>query len=362
MKKGSPSNVARSIFDVLYTEQQKLPFEEIIICTDSKSRKILSERFGNIRIFDITEIYKVNRDDIIHIPVSPLIFPNAKFLLQVYAKIKNNKIIVNYHGDLRNEIKLKYRFEKKVDLASLPTYLLIPSLLASTNKVVVNSHLLEDLIAREYGVKSISVIPNAVENYWFSEDETLVSINENIYNIFYHGRLSPEKGVDLLINGFHKFLHKRNYPNNVKLYIAGEGSQREYLQSLAHTLKLDEKIVFLGNIDKKIIKAYLKRVNCAIYPSIWDNFPLSVMESLASANCPVFFSNRAAGIYDFLTEEDDLKVFNPDIKSVTEIFHCVFENKIDRRVVERQKRFAEKYKWEKVINYYISLYIDLANS
>jgi glycosyltransferase involved in cell wall biosynthesis len=362
MKKGSPSNVARNIFDMLYTEQQRLPFEEIIICTDSKSKEVLSEKFGNIRIFNINEIYRVNREDIIHIPVSPFIFPNAKFLLQVYAKIRNNKIIVNYHGDLRNEVKLKYKFERKLDLTSLPTYLFIPSLLASTDKVVVNSHLLEDLIAKNYGVKSIRVIPNAVENYWFSGDEALLSEDENIYYIFYHGRLSPEKGVDLLIKGFHAFLHGKNYPNNIILYIAGEGSQREYLQSLAQTLNIDEKIVFLGNLDKKIIREYLKRVNCAIYPSIWDNFPLSIMEALAAANCPVFFSKRAAGISDFITDKDVLKVFNPGIKSIAEIFDYIFKNSADKNLVENQKSFAQRFTWNTVINYYIELYNNISQA
>lgn len=361
MKNGAPSNVARNVFDTLYTEQKNLPFEEMIICTDLRFKNILAKKFKGVRIISIKEIFKINKEDIVHIPMSPLVFPNTKFLLHLFAKLNNNKIILNYHGDLRTEIRLKYKFEKKVEFMNLPTYLLIPSLLACNNKVIVNSYLLENLIVKNYGVKSVEVIPNGIESYWFSEDQEKAVKSENICNVFYHGRLSPEKGVNILIEGFHEFLSEKNYPNNIKLYIAGEGSQREYLQSITQRLNIAENIIFLGNVDKNLIKAYLKGMNGAIYPSIWDNFPLSIMEALASANCPVFFSKKT-GIYDFLTKEDVLNVFNPDVKIVTEIFHYIFENRINEKTVESQKRFAEKYTWDKIIDYYIKLYKDTVNS
>lgn len=361
MKEGAPSKVARNIFEVLYVKRSDLPFEEIIICTDLKSKRILSERFKDINILSIKEIFKINKEDIIHIPVSPFVFPNVKFLLHFFAKLNNNKIILNYHGDLRNEINLKYKSEKKVQLTDLPTYLLIPSLLTGTSEVIVNSYLLRNLVVNNYGVKSTKVIPNAVEDYWFLEDEKGIVKDKNVYKIFYHGRLSPEKGVDILIKGFHKFLYKENYPDNVRLYIAGEGSQKEQLQHLAKRLKIDEKIVFLGNIDKELIKAYLKRVDGAVYPSIWDNFPLSILEALASANCPVFFS-RKAGIYDFVTEDNVLNTFNPDVENVTEIFHQILNSTSKEEVVENQRRFAEKYTWSSIINLYIKLYEDIVKS
>lgn len=361
MKEGAPSKVARNIFDVLYVKRNELPFEEIAICTDLKSKRILAEKFKDINILSIKEIFKIDKKDVIHIPVSPFVFPNIKLLLHFFAKLNKNKIILNYHGDLRNEIKLKYKSEKKIDFTDLPTYLLIPSLLTNTSEVIVNSHLLKNIIVNNYGVKSTSVIPNAVEDYWFLEDEEYIIKYRNDCEIFYHGRLSPEKGVDMLIKGFHKFLHEKNYPDNVSLYIAGEGSQRKYLQCLVQELKITDKVFFLGNLDRKLIKSYLKRVDGAIYPSIWDGFSLSILEALASANCPVFFS-RKAGVYDFVTEENALNTFNPNINTVANIFHYIFEKKTNKEVIERQKKFAKKYTWDKIIDQYIQIYREVCNN
>lgn len=358
MKDGAPSNVARSIFDTLYIRQKNLPFDEIIIFTDLKFKEIILEKFGDIKILSVKELFKIEKDDLIHIPVSPLIFPNTKFLLYVYAKIKNNKIIMNYHGDIRNEIKLKYKFENKLEFTDLPTYLLIPSLLGSANKVVVNSDLIKNIIVNSYGVKSVKIIPNAVDNCWFTEDKESMVKDKNVCDIFYHGRLSPEKGVDVLIKGFNEFLSEVNSSKKITLYIAGEGSQGNYLQQLAQRLKIDDKIVFLGSKDRETIKEYLKRVDGAIYPSIWDGFSLSILEALASANCPVFISKKA-GITDFLTEEDVLNVFNPDTTSVKNIFRYIFENTNVKNIVMMQKKFAERYTWNKVANYYIELYNEI---
>ncbi|AKB33648.1 hypothetical protein MSSIH_2958 [Methanosarcina siciliae HI350] len=357
-KKGAPSNVARNIFDALYNRQSELPFEKMIIFTDSKYKSTLAGKYEDIKILGTKEILEISKKDIIHIPVSPFVFPNAKFLLHLFAKIKNNKIVLNYHGDLRNEINLKYKLERKLDITGIPTYILIPTLLVRANKIIVNSHILESILVNNYGVKSIEVIPNAVENYWYSKNQEIIVRKKNKYEIFYHGRLSPEKGVDILITGFHEFLHKKNYPNDITLYIAGEGPQKKDLESLVQRQKIDRNVIFLGNIDKKLINAYLKKVDGAIYPSIWDNFPLSILEALASANCPVYFSKKI-GICDFLTEEDVLNIFNPDTKSIKEIFDCIFENASEKKIVEKQKEFAKKYTWDKVINCYIKLYNEI---
>ncbi|MGB9940440.1 glycosyltransferase family 4 protein [Methanosarcina sp.] len=358
MRDGAPSNVGRNIFDNLYTKQKHLPFEEVIIYTDSEHRNNLKEKFKDIEVFTIKETFRIGKEDVIHIPVSPFVFPNAKFILHSFAKLKNNRLILNYHGDLRNEVDLRYKSERKVGLTNIPTYLLIPSLLNSANRVVVNSDSLKNRIISQYGTRSIEVIPNAVESYWFSENQEKVNRAEDKCEIFYHGRLSPEKGVELLIKGLHEFLSEKKNPVRITLYIAGEGSQKEYLQHLSKALKVDNNIIFLGNIDRKEIKEYLMKVDGAIYPSIWDNFPLSIIEALASANCPVFFS-RNIGIYDFVTEKDLLNTFDPNVRNVADIFHYIFENKINRKVIQSQKKFAEKYTWDKVINHYIKLYRDI---
>jgi len=360
IKDGAPSNVARNIFNTLYNKRSELPFDEIIIYTDPKYKSILEKKFKGIKIFGMKETFKISKRDIVHIPVSPLVFPNAKFLLHSFCSLNKNKLILNYHGDLRTEIKLKYKSEKKIEFTNLPTYLLIPSLLTSANIIVVNSYFLKEVIVNQYKIKSIEVIPNAVENYWFSENNEYLGKNVDRCEVFYHGRLSPEKGVELLIKGFYEFLSEKMFSKEVILYIAGNGSQKDYLESLSKKLKIDKYIVFLGNIDKDQIKSHLKRVNGAIYPSIWDNFPLSILEALASASCPVFFS-RKAGIYDFVTEEYDLNTFNPDLKSISDIFHQIFENRVDRKIVKRQKKFAEKYTWDKVIDNYIKLYNNVIN-
>ena len=298
-----------------------------------------------------------------HIPTTPLVFPNSKFLLHIVSKIKQNQLILNYHGDLCKELLLRFKYDHKIEFSKIPTCILLPILLSSSNRNIVNSYLLANLFKKRYGLRSIDVVPNAVGNYWFSNEQEKIEKNDEEIEIFYHGRLSPEKGVDLLIKGLHAFLSANRTSNKINLYIAGDGPQMGYLKTLSTQLGIAKNVIFLGNLNQKQIAQYLKKVDVAIYPSIWDNFPLSFLEAFACAECPVYFSKKA-GIYDFTVNDGyTLDAFEPNIENILNIIRSTFE-KIDgndQKVVICQQKFAEKYTWDFVVDNYIDIYRKLCD-
>jgi glycosyltransferase involved in cell wall biosynthesis len=88
--------------------------------------------------------------------------------------------------------------------------------------------------------------------------------------LFYAGRLSEEKGVDLLIGA------ARDCPS-VELRIAGTGPQEALLKSAAGGL---ENVVFLGQLDAPALGVERERAWATLAPSRWyENAPLSVIES-----------------------------------------------------------------------------------
>lgn len=95
-------------------------------------------------------------------------------------------------------------------------------------------------------------------------------------NILFIGSLYSQKRVDLLINAYFKaYSIKQNLPN---LIIIGDGDQRKSLEKQVNEYNLENKILFLGQInDDYILKEYFVEALACISP---DQAGLSVLKSM----------------------------------------------------------------------------------
>ena len=353
MPGAAPGEVGRNVLNKILQSAEKLPFDEVKLYTKHKFINEIQNEFKDIEILTYRNLHKIHRDDVIHFTTLPTVLPNSKFLLYIYALLKKCRIIIQYHGDVRNELRSSYK--DVVSLCHIITYVAVPKLLKNTDAVITHSYYMDSII-KKYGVKNSFVIPNAVDVSWFQSFIENTSTNDNVdndnFNIFYHGRLSWEKGVDMLLEAFAKYVH--NFPHS-KLYLAGDGGQLKHLGKMCSMLGINKNVVFLGKIRKKTIMHYLKNVDIAIYPSRFDNFPLAIMEAMACAQCPVYFS-RNVGIYDFIVQDSyQLCDFEPTMDNIYNILydHSAITN---NEIVQLQRKFAKKYTWDKVVEQYINVY------
>jgi glycosyltransferase involved in cell wall biosynthesis len=117
--------------------------------------------------------------------------------------------------------------------------------------------------------------------------------------IVYVGRLSKEKGVDVLIKAF-KFLNGQvdqeekstcsTRLKNLKLVIVGDGVDRQELEKQAEGLP----IYFLGQKNPDVVRELLAESKVSALPSEWwETFGLTVIESMFEGT-PVVVSNLGA--------------------------------------------------------------------
>ena len=117
--------------------------------------------------------------------------------------------------------------------------------------------------------------------------------------IIYVGRLSKEKGVDVLIKAF-KFLNGQvdqeekstcsTWLKNLKLVIVGDGVDRQELEKQAEGLP----IYFLGQKNPDVVRELLAESKVSALPSEWwETFGLTVIESMFEGT-PVVVSNLGA--------------------------------------------------------------------
>jgi glycosyltransferase involved in cell wall biosynthesis len=349
----APESVARAVFKYLQKRRKELPFENLKLFTKTKDAEVARKQFSNLEVITYKNLNKVSKDSVIHIPLSPHIMPNSKFLLHLFAVLKRRKLILQYHGDTRTEMYLRFKYQHSLNIPYIPSYIALQYLLKSADKLIVNSYLMSNLVRARYGVKNDVIIPNGIDDFWFDGSDKKNIELDGAPNIFYHGRLSPEKGVDLLIKGFAKAISKNS---KMKLYIAGEGSQREQLEKLCVELGIKKRVIFLGYIDQHLLKSYISSVDAALYPSIYEPFSLAILEVFSSANCPVYFSKQA-GIDDFVIRDGyRLNAFEPTVENISEIIKDIIRGTYEIQVVKQQKEFARRYTWDKVFDDYIKLY------
>lgn len=92
------------------------------------------------------------------------------------------------------------------------------------------------------------------------------------------GRLSPEKGLDTLIQAFALVVAK--IPA-AALVIAGDGPQRPQLEALVAGLGLTERVYFAGYIDGA--DALLAQAQVLAQPSHTEGMPMTVLEAMRLA-------------------------------------------------------------------------------
>lgn len=98
------------------------------------------------------------------------------------------------------------------------------------------------------------------------------------------GRLSDEKGIDILLETFSKL-------NQYSLMIAGEGPLKK---KVAEYTRKCLNIDYLGVLNIKRIHAELQKCSALVFPSIWyEGMPLTIIESFACGT-PVIASKLGA--------------------------------------------------------------------
>jgi len=134
-----------------------------------------------------------------------------------------------------------------------------------------------ELIANGLPAGRIEVLPHFQA---LPSDDQLA--NDEGY-LLYFGRLSPEKGLDELLHALVQAPH-------IPVVIAGDGPEREHLQTLAQNLNLS-RVLFAGSVNGERLKNLIARCSFSLFPShAYETLGKSILESYAYAR-PVVASD-----------------------------------------------------------------------
>lgn len=156
------------------------------------------------------------------------------------------------------------------------TYRLYAHTLSMCDRVIVFGQPQKDTLV-DLGVPEsiLRVLPNGVDINLYSPGFSGWKNHVGADRIFtFMGRLDAEKRVELLIKAFLAC----NPPPEVKLVIAGTGTERRHLQ---RSFK-DRRVVFLGHVADEVDRIAILRASDAFFlPSAVEGLSLAMLEAMA---------------------------------------------------------------------------------
>ena len=174
----------------------------------------------------------------------------------------------------------------------------------STSKVMAKE-------TKLYTDKDIEITPFGVDIESFKPKENRYSKKNEIV-IGTVKTLEPKYGIEFLVKAFAKVLNKYE---NIRLEIAGDGSQKEYLIEMCKEMKIENKVHFLGFINRDEVIEAFNRFDITVFPSTLDSesFGVAAVEAQACGSATII-SNVGGlpeatnpGITSLLVEKEDEK-------------------------------------------------------
>lgn len=227
------------------------------------------------------------------------------------------------------------------------------------------------------------VIYNAVDGENFSPASQKPETRE--VRVLFVGRVSPEKGVHLLIDAFQKIHGKVPTahllivgPNSVtpKDFLLGVGDETEvkklrrfyqpgkfYLQILSEMCKSEimQKISFVGPVSHDKLPELYRQADMLVNPSLSEAFGMSLVEAMA-CELPVLAS-YVGGMKEIVLHDQTGLFFTPDdSNSLAEALLTLLADKDLRASMGKagRKRVLEKFTWDQITGtldrYYRSIY------
>ena len=274
-----------------------------------------------------------------------LICPNYQLLRNgnICSLCKGAKF---YHAVTNNCVK-NSRMASVLSAFSMYLHELFGAYKNNVDLFICSSNFLKNKL-NEFGISNEKLIH--VPHFTDINVEVKTENNSEKYFIYF-GRLSHEKGIDILIKAIKKI--------GATLHIVGSGPMEKYLKNLA--FELNAKVYFTGFITGEKLQQLIIKSICSVIPSIWNEpFGLTIIESYAHG-IPVIGS-KVGGITELIKDgETGYRVMPGNVDNLAEIIEKLWKSPdlcselgANARNIALEKYSPERH-YKQIINVYKSL-------
>lgn len=147
-------------------------------------------------------------------------------------------------------------------------------LMVTDHKIAVSASTAEQM-KKQWGARGVEVVHNGIDREALQKavGEKRADSSSDTLRILSLSRLSPEKGLDILIDAFAGVLKKNP---EAQLEIAGKGDLLAELEVQVKTLGISEAVTFSGFVNPA---EAMKRNNMVAQLSVWENLSYTLLEA-----------------------------------------------------------------------------------
>ncbi|EAB9862833.1 lipopolysaccharide N-acetylglucosaminyltransferase [Salmonella enterica] len=281
------------------------------------------------RILNIAKDFNVTDDSVI------IVHNSIKLYRQIRKRAPNAKMVMHMHN----------AFE--------------PDGLDQNVKMIVPSLFLKNHYQAYLPDADIAIVPNGIDLDAYQKNvvplqKSDLGITPEKKTIFFAGRISPDKGVTLLLQAFEQLLKERN---DIELVVVGDymskskGEKAAYqreVRELAERLKPHCRMV--GGVTPEEIYNYYSLADLVVIPSQFQEpFCMVAIEAMGAGK-PVLVSTRG-GMTEFVKEGDTGFHLQEPMTPETiarDINKALASPDLNDVALRGQRCVEEKFPWEKV--------------
>lgn len=199
--------------------------------------------------------------------------------------------------------------------------------------------------AKKFISKYCKNVSNVIIDHGVNTDKFIPCENkDNQFAI--SSQLIPRKHIEKSIRAFANYLKK--FDSNAKLYIMGEGEEKENLKALAKKLNADENIIFTGKLNHSDLIEILKKSKAMLVYTEKDNNMVSIVESIALATPIITTSVPYNSSY---IKANELGIVKDDWNE-DDLNKIACDNKYINNCMNYRKYLPTEYKAEQFISIY----------
>jgi glycosyltransferase involved in cell wall biosynthesis len=262
------------------------------------------------------------------------------------ARLRGKGVVLNYRGGGAEEFFAR-------------SFSWVKPTLGATDAVIVPSRFLHDVFGRR-GVEA-RIVPNIIDTARFRPADggaAAADLMRSFPHLVVTRNLEEIYDNATALQAFQ--LVKERYPD-ARLTVAGTGPEKGMLENLAAELGIHDAVTFAGRLESDQVAELYRTADLMLNPSRVDNFPISILEALASG-VPVV-STDVGGVPFMVEHGVTARLVRPgDFREMAaEAIGLLDAPRVRHKQLEKGLELSRNYEWEQVRTLLFTVYEDVLN-
>lgn len=173
---------------------------------------------------------------------------------------------------------------------------------------------------------------------------------KNSFKLIFVGALIKVKNVSTLIKAIKILIdNEKNCKGKISVDIIGDGSLKKDLMNLVEKYQLNEKIHFLGNLNKNQLLEEYQNADIFILPSISESAPLVLIEAI-TFGIPLICSEIPNLTYFYKPDVNALYFPHDKPEELSKkIIELINDEDLRIRLRKNNWEFADSFSWDNIV-------------